>query len=131
MALRIRRLLNAEVKRLELKLADGKYILGTYQALERISEIEELLQRVVMKLKARRGAFVPLPEYGSRLHLISQEKPSNRCSAARGYVLEALADEKELELDTLELVSGTDGEAKLSLSFTYKGEYTVNVETSI
>ena len=116
---------------MELKLADGKYIRGNYQTLERISEMEELLQRVMMKLKARRGAFIPLPEYGSRLHLLCVEKPSNRTSAARLYVLEALADEKELELNSLELVSDTEGEAKLSLSFTYKGEYTVAVEAAI
>jgi len=116
---------------LELKLTDGKYILGSYQTPEQTEGIEETLQRVLMKLKARRGSFIPLPEYGSRLHLLNREKPSNRTSAARQYVLEALADEKELELNTLELVTETDGEAKLSLSFTYKGVYTVAVETAI
>lgn len=116
---------------MELKLTNGKYILGSYHTLEQISEIEEVLQRVTMKLKARRGAFIPLPEYGSRLHLLCGEKPSNRDSAARQYVSEALADEKELVLNSLELVSDTDGEAKISLLFTYKGEYTVAVEAAI
>ncbi len=116
---------------MELKLTDGKYTLGNYQTLERISEIEEVLQRVTMKLKARRGAFIPMPEYGSRLYLLCEERPSNRKSAARLYVLEALQDEKELELNTLELVSDTDGDARLIMSFIYKGEYMTTVEAAI
>lgn len=116
---------------MELKLTDRKYTRGNYQGLALADEMEELLQRVEMKLKVRRGAFVPLPEYGSRLHLLAQVKQSNRQSAARQYVLEALADEKELELISLELLSTTDGDAKLLLSFTYKEEYSVDVETAI
>ena len=116
---------------MELKLTDGKYKKGNYQSLAQVDEIEELLQRLEMKLRTRRGTFVPLPEYGSRLHLLSQEKPSNRQSAARQYVLEALANETDLELGYLELMSNTDGDAQLSLSFTYKGEYMVNVKTEI
>lgn len=116
---------------MELKLTDGKYMQGNYLCLAQVDEIEELLQRIEMKLRTRRGAFVPLPEYGSRLHLLSQEKPSNRQSAARQYVLEALSDEADLQLDSLGLISKTDADVLLSLSFTYKGEYKVNVETEI
>lgn len=116
---------------MELKLTDGKYMHGNYQCLAQVDEIEELLQRIEMKLRTRRGTFIPLPEYGSKLHLLSQEKPSNRRSAARQYVMEALADETDLEMGSLELVSNTDGDARLSLSFTYKGEYIVNVKTKI
>ena len=119
------------MKTLELKLVGGKYKQGNYQTVAQVDEIEELLQRIEMKLKVRRGAFVPLPEYGSRLHLLFQEKPSNRQSAARQFVLEALIEEKDLELDSVGLTSTTDGEARLSLSFIYKGEYTLNVETVI
>ena len=116
---------------MELKLADGKYIKGNYQGLVQIDEVEELLQRFEMKLKIRRGAFIPMPEYGSRLYLLTREKPSNRQSAARQYVLEALSDEADIELDSLELSSKTDGDVLLSISFTYKGEYAINVETAV
>lgn len=116
---------------MELKLIDGKYMKGNYQSLAQVDDIEELLQRIEMKLRTRRGTFVPLPEYGSRLHLLSQEKPSNRQSAARQYVLEALADETDLILGSLELISDIGGDTQLSLSFTYKGEYLVNVKTEI
>lgn len=51
-----------------------------------------------------------------------------RQSAARQYVLEALADEKEIELDSLELMSGTEADMRLSPAFKYKGDYTVNLK---
>lgn len=95
---------------MELKLTDGKYTLGTYLAPVELEELDELLQRVIMKLKVRRGTFLPQPDYGSRLHLLSRTKPSNRETAARQYVLEALADETELELSALELSQKADGE---------------------
>jgi len=116
---------------LELKITDGKYTLGTFRSPDEVGETDELLQRIGMKLKVRRGAFLPLPEYGSRLYLLSQTKPSNRETAARQYVLEALADEADLELSALELSQTSDGEAALSLTFTYKNEYTVSIETGI
>lgn len=116
---------------MELKLADGKYLRGDKLGVAQVSELEELLQRIEMKLKIRRGAFLPLPDYGSRLHLLSRERPSNRQSAVRQYVLEALADENEVELDSLELMLGTEAEMRLSLVFIYKGEYTFNLETAI
>lgn len=116
---------------MELKITDGEYTLGDYLAPTELEEFDEVLQRVTMKLKVRRGSFLPLPDYGSRLYLLSKSKPSSRETAARQYVLEALADETELELSALELSQKDDGEAALSLTFIYKSEYTVNIETEI
>ena len=36
---------------------------------------EEVLERVLFLLTARRGSFPLLPEVGSRLHLLAREKP--------------------------------------------------------
>ena len=72
---------------MEIKLTDGKYTLGDYLAPNELEELDEILQRVIMKLKVRRGSFLPLPDYGSRLHLLSKAKPSSRETAARQYVL--------------------------------------------
>lgn len=116
---------------MELKLTGGKYTLGTCRDPVEIKELEELEQRIVMKLTVRRGAFSPLPDYGSRLYLLSRTKPSSRETAARQYIQEALADENDLELSALELSQTEDGDDALRLTFTYKGEYTVGVETGI
>lgn len=107
---------------MELKLENGCYVPGKYQGFERVSGSEELLQRVLMKLKARRGSFLPMPEYGSRLYLLPREKPSNRTAAAKSYVSEALEDEVGLKLEGLTVEQGETGELTLSLSFLYNGE---------
>ncbi len=96
-----------------------------------VGELDELLQRIKMKLQVRRGAFLPMPDYGSRLYLLSQTKTSNRETAARQYVSEALADEANLELSSLELKETADGNAVLYLIFKYKDKYTVSIETVI
>ena len=62
--------------------------------LQRVRGTEELLQRVLFRLTARRGGFAPLPTLGSELHLLGREKPGNRLTAAKKCVAEALAGEK-------------------------------------
>lgn len=62
----------------------------------RVSGGEELLDRVLFLLSARRGSFPFLPELGSRLYLLSGAKPAQWESLARLYVTEALAGEAAL-----------------------------------
>lgn len=50
-----------------------------------------LMNEVLLRLTCRRGSFPLLPELGSRLYLLSREKPSARDMAARQYAAEALA----------------------------------------
>ena len=76
-----------------------------------------------MKLTARRGGFAVLPEYGSRLLTLLRVKPSERNSAARQIVAEALADEPGLSLDSLELSEPDEsGAIDMVLRFLYGGE---------
>ena len=51
-----------------------------------------LLSDILFRLSARRGGFVLLPEFGSRMHLLRHEKPSARAALARQYAVEALAE---------------------------------------
>ena len=114
---------------MELKLTDGRYMLDEKHALQEVGENEELAQRVALKLQVRRGSFLPLPDYGSRLYTLGRMRPGERETAARQFVLEALADEEGLELDTLVLTE-KDGDARLRLTFT-SGGGTLAVETEI
>ncbi len=115
---------------MELKLLDGQYVTGENKAPVEIDGTDELAQRVASKLRVRRGSFLPMPEFGSRLYLLGRVKRSERETAARQYVLEALADEAGLSLETLSLSEQADGDAVLSLSFTY-GTETLRIETGI
>lgn len=51
-----------------------------------------VLNDILFRLTARRGAFPLLPEFGSRMYLLQREKPSRRTALARQYAVEALAD---------------------------------------
>lgn len=90
---------------MELKIENGRYSAAAI-GLEQVSGVNELAQRIAMKLTARKGAFWPCPEYGSRLYsLVGSEKISDRENAVRQYVAEAISDENDV---TLEKVSITD-----------------------
>ena len=75
---------------MELKLQDGRYVFDRSGALQTVEGREELLQRALMRLAARRGSFLPDPEYGSRLYLLGRLKPAQRAAAAKLYAAEAL-----------------------------------------
>ena len=74
--------------------------------LQRVSGKEELLQRVLFRLTARRGGFALLPTLGSDLHLLGREKPGNRRSAAKKFVAEALDGEAGVTVEDVSLVYG-------------------------
>ena len=107
---------------MELKLENGRYVPTAQGMLEHVSGKEELLQRIRMKLTARRGGFSAMPEFGSRLYLLGRARPSEREGLAAQYVAEALADEKGLQLESLQLQDGVDGCAVLTLQFSVSGE---------
>ena len=77
----------------ELLLRDGDYVPDGQGGLRRAEGTDGLLQRVLFQLSARRGSFPFLPELGSRLYRLTQEKPGARAALARQYAAEALAEQ--------------------------------------
>ena len=100
---------------MELSIRDGDYRCDETGAPIRAEGREELLERVLWKLRVKRGSFPLLPALGSRLHLLPQEKPSARRAAAEQYVREALADEEDLEI--IETTIERDGELSVTLRY--------------
>lgn len=78
---------------MELKLERGDYRPDGRGGVQALDREQALLQRVVYRLTARRGAFPLMPELGSQLHLLAREKPADRQSAAMRLVQQALAQE--------------------------------------
>ncbi|NCC67986.1 MAG: hypothetical protein EOM14_07290 [Clostridia bacterium] len=115
---------------MELKLENGNYVPANYQGFAQISEMDELAQRLMMKLTAKRGKFLPLPDYGSRLYLLPKIMPSQRETTARQYVIEALADEEDVELTDFEF-SQTGISAQMSATFSYKGDTSLVITTKV
>lgn len=102
---------------MELKIREGDYVPDGMGGAERVEGREALLQRVLYRLTARRGAFPFLPELGSDLAALSREPASQRQSAAEKAVVQALADEEDLWVESVTL----EGE-ELTARLRYEGE---------
>lgn len=105
-----------------LELRNGDYVPDGVGGLRRVSGREALLQRVLFRLTARRGAFPFGKELGSRLRQLGQVPAAGRQTAAKQYVAEALADEKGVTVESVELAAGADGATVLTAELTYEGE---------
>ena len=107
---------------MERKLEQGRYVPSS-GGLSRVTGAEEIAQRVMMKLTARRGGFAPLPEYGSALHtLLHTARPGAYETAAMQYIAQALADEPEVTVTAVE-VRAADGETLgVDVHFTAAGQ---------
>lgn len=106
----------------ELFLRDGDYVPDGKGGFSTVSGGEELLQRVLLRLLARRGGSPFLPTFGSRLYLLPRAKPGERSALAKQYVAEALADESEMEVIDVTLVEGEDGNGTLTVALNWRGE---------
>lgn len=104
-----------------LILKDGDYVPDGNGGQERAWGERAVLERVLFRLKARRGALPFLPELGSQLYKVMREKPSARLAAARQYVAQALEEEKLVRVTGVELED--DGErALLTVRLLWQGE---------
>ena len=105
-----------------MRLVNGDYVPDGNGGFCTVHGAEAVLDQVLFRLTARRAAFPFLPQLGSRLYLLGREKPSVRLSAAKQYVLEALADETELELNDVAVVETADGQMELIVRFAYHAQ---------
>ena len=114
---------------METKLINGDYVANGLGGVVRCKGDEALLARVLYRLTARRGQFPPLPELGSRLHLLSREPAARRQSAAAQYVAEALAEE-DVTVKEVSLAPEAGGRARLTVLLDYRGE-ALNVAVTV
>lgn len=106
---------------MELKLENGDYVPDGVGGLRRVEGREELLQRVLFKLTARRGMFPFGKALGSRLWQLGRVSPAHRQSAAAQYAAEALEDEP-LEVESVELRPGDGGLLAVTVNCIWQGE---------
>ena len=79
---------------MELEIKNGNYLPRQGGGFSTVDGQQETIQRIMMRLQARRGGFYPLPDFGSRLYTLIGMKRSERDAAARQFVYEALEKEK-------------------------------------
>ena len=101
---------------MEIRLDNGEYVTDDLGMTQRVTGNEEILQRVMMRLRARRGAFWPDRDYGSRLWTLGRIPKSQRPNAARQFAAEALADEKDVELLDVSYAETGDGGAQIAVT---------------
>ena len=73
------------------------------------------MQRMLMKLTARRGQFLFMENFGSRLWTLDRLRPAERQAAAEQYVLEALRDESGLTVEQVTLAEN-GGKASMTVN---------------
>ena len=106
---------------MEWKLTDGDYVPDGAGSLTALRGGEEVLARVLYRLTARRGALPFLPNLGSRLYQLGREKPSARRALATQYVAEALREEADLNVRSVELTQ-TGEDVLLTARLDWRGE---------
>lgn len=106
---------------MELMMRNGDYVAEGGSRLCRVSGQEALLQRVLFRLTARRGSFPFWETLGSRLWQLGQLPAAARQSAAKQYVTEALAEEKNLRVESVTLTERS-GRATLLAELSREGE---------
>lgn len=97
---------------MELELTNGNYVPAADAGLVTRDGYMETVQRLMMRLAARRGGFCPLPEYGSRLHSLLGMKAGDRHGAACRFVHEALAEENA-RIERVECFDTAPGELEV------------------
>lgn len=105
----------------ELELRNGDYVPDGVGGLRRVMGREALLQRVLFRLTARRGAFPFWENLGSRLGELGKLPAGERPGAARQYVAEALAEEAGIKVESVTLRETGGGRAEVTAELRYEG----------
>ena len=112
---------------MEIQLFDGDYV-RSGSGVKELGGTDEMLERIAFRLKARRGGFALLPEFGSRLYELARIKKSERRLAAEQFIRQAMADETDVDIRSIR-VEEEAGVMKIDLELICDGgEYSMQVE---
>lgn len=105
---------------MRMRMKNGDYVPDNLGGFQQVQGDEQILSAALFLLTARKGRFAPLPEVGSRLYLLSREKPSQWESAAAVYAQEAL-EPLGLTVTKAVVTPGADG-LQVEIYAEYQGE---------
>lgn len=106
---------------MELLLKDGDYLPDGKGGLQTVDGAGAAIQRALFLLTVRRGSFPFLPELGSRLSLLTREKPGARAALARQYAAEALRGMDAVTVTGAELAEKADGRLDVRILLDWNG----------
>lgn len=104
----------------ELQMSNGDFIPDGTGDFCRLEGSQALVQRILFKLTARRGALPFLPKLGSQLHTLTREKQSARQALCVQYVRQALEDEDVTVTDVI--YTQEQGQAQVKVFLQWQGE---------
>lgn len=70
------------------KIENGAYVKNQNSGYARVDYIDELLQNAVVNICARRGAFYPDKNFGSKLYLLKPKKEAEALALARQALID-------------------------------------------
>lgn len=114
---------------MEYLLRQGDYVPDGAGGLTGLEGGQEVLQRALFRLQARRGAFPFLPELGSQLHLLGRERPSAWRAMAQRYAAQALEGEPQIQVTGVELTQKESGRLEAAVYLEWQGELLTAVVT--
>lgn len=112
-----------------LILQKGNYVPDGKGGFLRAQGAQGLLAEALFRLSCRRGAFPLLPQLGSRLYTLTQEKPSAWEMMARQYCAEAL-EGLDLTVQQVQVTPLEDSALHVAAYLRYHGD-TVLAEVKI
>lgn len=115
---------------MEFQIKNGDYVPDHRGGLCTLRGADEVLRRVTYRLQARRGGLPFLPELGSQLYRLHQEKPGLRLEVARKYVEQALEQESQVQVKNVALADLGEGKSQLTVWLEWQGE-TLNVQLTV
>lgn len=110
-------------------LVNGDYVPDGFGGFVRTHGDEKMLARALFKLNCKRGAFVFLPELGSRLAELGKEKPSAMEQAARQYCVQAL-EGMGITVDAVRVRRVPERQAVVEVFLSY-GQQKTSVEVTV
>ena len=102
---------------MEFLLRDGDYVPDGSGSMIKLTGPEEVLQRVLFRLSAKRGVFPFLPRLGSQLHRLARESAGDRQALCEQYVRQALEDEDVTVTEVVYSSQGETGQAAVYLEW--------------
>lgn len=105
---------------MEMRVEQGDYMQDERGFLARLEDEQAVLQRVLFRLRARRGQFPLMPEMGSELYHLPKEKPQARESFAHMCVVQALKQE-DVQVQQVQ-VQQVQGAFAISVYLTWQGK---------
>ncbi|MDR2931789.1 MAG: hypothetical protein LBV27_01650 [Oscillospiraceae bacterium] len=113
---------------MDTKLSGGDHAVDSRGIPIRLTGADEIIQRALIRLSVKKGAFAPDPGLGSELYRLAGCKSGDRDRVALGYIKEALVPLPQITVDSAVCTMRTDGALDIKIEAGIEnGRYSLEV----